>query len=75
MHFPELKANLRKFEHDNADLKFLNNQYVHKIRALEQESTQKSDRILQLQEKNFHAVVQTPGKYQVIGVILSVLFD
>ena len=57
----QLKSSLRKFEHENADLRFLNNQYVHKIRSLEKESKQKSDRILQLQEKNFHAVVQTPG--------------
>lgn len=57
----ELKANLRKIEHEHADLKFLNNQYVHKMKSLEQESKQKTERILQLQEKNFHAVVQTPG--------------
>lgn len=58
----ELKASLRKLEHENADLKFLNNQYVQKARQLEKESREKSDRILHLQEKNFHAVVQTPGK-------------
>ena len=58
----ELKASLRKLEHENADLKFLNNQYVHKVKQIEKESKQKSDRILQLQEKNFQAVVQTPGK-------------
>ncbi|XP_052794849.1 centrosomal protein of 135 kDa-like isoform X3 [Mya arenaria] len=57
----ELKASLRKLEHENADLKFLNNQYVHKVRGLERESKEKSDRILNLQEKNFHAVVSTPG--------------
>lgn len=57
----ELKASLRKLEHENADLKFLNNQYVHKVRGLEKESKEKSDRILSLQEKNFHAVVSTPG--------------
>ncbi|XP_052276552.1 centrosomal protein of 135 kDa-like isoform X1 [Dreissena polymorpha] len=57
----ELKASLRKLEHENADLKFLNNQYVHKVRGLEKESKEKSDRILNLQEKNFHAVVSTPG--------------
>ncbi|KAL4230126.1 hypothetical protein ACF0H5_010511 [Mactra antiquata] len=57
----ELKASLRKLEHENADLKFLNNQYVHKVRGLEKESKEKSDRILTLQEKNFHAVVSTPG--------------
>ncbi|KAK7467862.1 hypothetical protein BaRGS_00036899 [Batillaria attramentaria] len=57
----ELKSSLRKLEHENADLKFLNNQYVHKVKQLERESKEKSDRILQLQEKNFQAVVQTPG--------------
>jgi len=57
----ELKASLRDFEHKNADLKFLNNQYVHKVKQLERESKDKSDSILKLQEKNFHAVVQTPG--------------
>ncbi|ESP00073.1 hypothetical protein LOTGIDRAFT_213275 [Lottia gigantea] len=57
----EFKALLRKYEHENADLKFLNNQYVHKVKTLEKESKEKSDRIVQLQEKNFHAVVQTPG--------------
>ena len=60
--FSELKASLRKLEHENADLKFLNNQYVHKVRGLEKESKEKSDKILNLQEKNFHAVVSTPGK-------------
>ncbi|XP_013391946.1 centrosomal protein of 135 kDa [Lingula anatina] len=57
----DLKASLRKLEHENADLKFLNNQYIHKIRVLEKESKDKTDKILHLQEKNFHAVVQTPG--------------
>ncbi|XP_046325816.2 centrosomal protein of 135 kDa-like isoform X2 [Haliotis rufescens] len=57
----ELKASLRKLEHENADLKFLNNQYVHKVRQLEKDAREKADRILSLQEKNFHAVVQTPG--------------
>ncbi|KTG32427.1 hypothetical protein cypCar_00002379 [Cyprinus carpio] len=42
-------------------LKFLNNQYVHKVRSLEQDSQAKAERILQLQEKNMQAVVQTPG--------------
>lgn len=63
----ELKASLRKLEHENADLIFLNNQYVHKVKQLEKESREKSDRILNLQEKNFHAVVQTPGKIACIG--------
>ena len=57
----DLRASLRKLEHESADLKFLNNQYVHKVRAIEKESKAKTDRILTLQEKNLHAVVQTPG--------------
>ncbi|BFZ24412.1 hypothetical protein BsWGS_27451 [Bradybaena similaris] len=57
----ELKASLRDLEHKTADLQFLNNQYVSKVRQLERESKEKSEAILKLQEKNFHAVVQTPG--------------
>ena len=60
--FTEFKSSLRKYEHENNDLKFLNNQYVHKIRAMERESKEKSDHILKLQEKNFNAVIQTPGE-------------
>ena len=57
----DLKAAARKLEHENADLRFLNSQFVHKVRALEKEAKAKGDRISQLQDKNFHAVVQTPG--------------
>lgn len=62
IYFEDLKSSLRKLEHENADLRFLNNQYIHKMRSLELDSKQKTERILQLQEKNFHAVVQTPGE-------------
>ncbi|XP_029801495.1 centrosomal protein of 135 kDa isoform X2 [Suricata suricatta] len=57
----ELKTTLKKYAHETADLKFLNNQYVHKLKLLEKESKAKNERIQQLQEKNLHAVVQTPG--------------
>ncbi|KAM4629083.1 centrosomal protein of 135 kDa [Polymixia lowei] len=57
----ELKALVRKLDHDTSDLKFLNNQYVHKVRSLEKDSKAKAERIQQLQEKNMQAVVQTPG--------------
>lgn len=57
----ELKSSLRKIEHENADLKFLNTQYVHKVKALEKDSSEKTIRISELQEKNLHAVVETPG--------------
>ncbi|XP_006816961.1 centrosomal protein of 135 kDa [Saccoglossus kowalevskii] len=57
----DLKTTIRRIEHENADLRFLNTQYIHKVRAVEKESKLKTDRINELQEKNFHAVVQTPG--------------
>lgn len=57
----DLKTSVRKLEHENADLKFLNTQYVHKVKALEKENKAKTERIQDLQEKNLHAVVETPG--------------
>ncbi|XP_074180923.1 centrosomal protein of 135 kDa [Rhinolophus sinicus] len=60
-HIKELKTSLKKCARETADLKFLNNQYVHKLKLLEKESKAKNEKIQQLQEKNFHAVVQTPG--------------
>uniref|UniRef100_A0A8C5LVC5 Centrosomal protein of 135 kDa n=1 Tax=Leptobrachium leishanense TaxID=445787 RepID=A0A8C5LVC5_9ANUR len=60
-HIKDLKASLRKLEHQTADLKFLNNQYVHKIRSMEKANKAKLGKIQELQEKNLQAVVQTPG--------------
>ncbi|EAX05477.1 CEP135 isoform 1 [Pan troglodytes] len=60
-HVKELKTSLKKCARETADLKFLNNQYAHKLKLLEKESKAKNERIQQLQEKNLHAVVQTPG--------------
>ncbi|XP_064005376.1 centrosomal protein of 135 kDa isoform X2 [Pogoniulus pusillus] len=60
-HVKDLKASLRRVEHETSDLKFLNNQYVHKIKMLEKETKAKTEKIQQLQEKNLQAVVQTPG--------------
>ncbi|NXT45092.1 CP135 protein, partial [Pelecanoides urinatrix] len=60
-HLKDLKASLRRVEHETADLKFLNNQYIHKIKMLEKENKAKTEKIQQLQEKNLQAVVQTPG--------------
>ena len=57
----ELKSKLSKVEHENSDLRFLNTQYLHKLRAIEKESKDKSKKILELQEKNFQAVIQTPS--------------
>lgn len=58
----DLKASLRRIEHETTDLKFLNNQYIHKIKMLEKETKAKTEKIQQLQEKNLQAVVQTPGE-------------
>lgn len=68
---PELKARIRKLDHETSDLKFLNNQYVHKVRCLEKDGKAKSERIQQLQEKNMQAVVQTPGKARKHGWALE----
>ena len=57
----DLKETVRKLEHENSDLKFLNSQYVHKVRALEKDLRSRTERIQDLQEKNLHAVVETPG--------------
>lgn len=57
----EFKAVLRRVEHENADLKFLNTQYLQRLRTQEKESEKKTEKILELQEKNFEAVIHTPG--------------
>ncbi len=57
----DLKSKLHKVDHENSDLRFLNTQYLHKYRAVDKESKDKSKKILELQEKNFQAVIQTPG--------------
>ncbi|XP_061895395.1 centrosomal protein of 135 kDa-like isoform X2 [Entelurus aequoreus] len=56
----ELKTRIRKLEHQTCDLTFLNNQYMHNLRCLEKDGKTKTERILELQEKNLQAVVQTP---------------
>ena len=58
-----MKSTMRKLEHENADLRFLNTQYIHKVKAIEKESATKTDTIHKLQEKNLQAVIQTPGNY------------
>lgn len=57
----ELKARIAKLQHENSDLRFLNNQFAHKVRALENDTASKTDTIQKLQEKNLQAVIQTPG--------------
>ncbi|KAJ7410493.1 Testis-specific protein 10 protein [Willisornis vidua] len=61
-HVKDLKVSLRRAEHEASDLKFLNNQYIHKIKMLEKENKAKTEKIQHLQEKNLQAVVQTPDR-------------
>ena len=70
-----MKASIRKLEHENSDLRFLNTQYIHKLRSIEKESKDKSKKILELQEKNFQAVIQTPSKFKEIFKYRSILFN
>lgn len=58
----ELQNALQKLEKENRDLRFLAGEYQRQIEVLEAESRRKSDRILQLQEKNLQAVISTPGQ-------------
>lgn len=57
----DIKATLRKLEHENADLKFLNTQYMRKMKSLEKDSQAKSEKLLALHQKSCEAVIQTPG--------------
>lgn len=63
-HVRGLRADLRRLEHESSDLKFLNTQYAQRLRAAEQEGQAKAEKIVALQEKNFQAVVHTPGGRQ-----------
>lgn len=57
----EMKSAVNKLGNENQDLRFLNSQYVAKLKSLEKESKQKSDHIMTLEERNTNAVVETPG--------------
>ncbi|XP_042874854.1 golgin subfamily A member 4-like isoform X2 [Penaeus japonicus] len=60
-HSKELQNALQKLEKENRDLRFLAGEYQRQIEVVEAESRRKSDKILQLQEKNLQAVISTPG--------------
>ena len=53
-----MRGVLRQVEHENADLKFLNTQYAHKLRVQEADNQAKTERIQRLLEKNLDAVVE-----------------
>ncbi|XP_068231559.1 centrosomal protein of 135 kDa-like [Palaemon carinicauda] len=60
-HAKELQNALQKLEEENQDLRFIVGEYQRKTEDLELESRKKTERILQLQEKNLKAIVNTPG--------------
>lgn len=57
----EFKQQARRLQNENADLRFLNTQYLTKIKQSEKESFAKSEKIRKLQEKNLSAVISTPS--------------
>ncbi|KAJ9592863.1 hypothetical protein L9F63_015441, partial [Diploptera punctata] len=71
----EFKQKLRKLESDNSDLHFLNTQHIAKLKELEQESSQKSRKILQLQSKGVHTVSAQGGKKKQLPNIPQAIFE
>lgn len=57
----EQEIRLRRLEHENMDIKFLNTQYLQRLRGQEKDLERMAEKIIELQEKNLHAVIQTPG--------------
>ncbi|ESO07945.1 hypothetical protein HELRODRAFT_190823 [Helobdella robusta] len=57
----ELKSLLKKLEQENTSFRYLNSQFEHKIKLMEVESKQKNEKIMELQDKNLQAIIQTSG--------------
>jgi hypothetical protein len=57
-----LKLQVRKLESEKSDLHFLSSQHIARIKVLEQESAQKTRKILQLQDKYVPTIRSGPGK-------------
>lgn len=57
----EYEARMRLLEHENMDVKFLNTQYLQRLRVQEKDLDRMTEKMMELQEKNLHAVIQTPG--------------
>ena len=56
----EYETKLRHLEHENTDIKFLNTQYLQRLRAQEKDQERMVEKMMEVQEKNLHAVIQTP---------------
>ncbi|KAA3678437.1 centrosomal protein CEP135, partial [Paragonimus westermani] len=59
--FRSFKSEYRRLENESADLKIFNTQCIEKLRNYESDARRMAEQIMQLQEKNFQAVVYTPG--------------
>ena len=57
----DIETKLRRTEHENTDIKFLNTQYLQRLRAQEKDLDRMTEKMVELQEKNLQAVIQTPG--------------
>jgi len=57
----QFQQKARKLQNENSDLRFLNSQYLTKIKHLEKESFAKSEKLRKLQEKNMATIVTSPG--------------
>ncbi|KAF8562701.1 hypothetical protein P879_10657 [Paragonimus westermani] len=61
--FRSFKSEYRRLENESADLKIFNTQCIEKLRNYESDARRMAEQIMTLQEKNFQAVVYTPGKH------------
>ena len=57
----DIETKMRRTEHENTDIKFLNTQYLQRLRAQEKDLDRMTEKMVELQEKNLQAVIQTPG--------------
>lgn len=47
----DLETKLRRTEHENTDIKFLNTQYLQRLRAQEKDLDRMTEKMMELQEK------------------------
>ncbi|KAF5397806.1 hypothetical protein PHET_08625 [Paragonimus heterotremus] len=59
--FRSFKSEYRRLENESTDLKIFNTQCIEKLRNYESDARRMAEQIMTLQEKNFQAVVYTPG--------------
>jgi len=57
-----LKLQVRKLESEKSDLQFLSSQHIARIKTTEQESAQKTRKIMQLQGKYAPTIISGTGK-------------